>query len=132
MNATSTPLGLDFPKQVVEMMFQSFEDGSKWAARMLWDVLMTFLTENWVWVFLGLLAIFIFVLLKAMLGRWGSLGSFLYHFFYFGTLFIVGLIWGPEVFTEDIFNALCAVILYPVCYLLVGIILDRTGLKSNR
>lgn len=132
MNASSTPLGADFPNEMVEMMIQSFEDGSKWAARMLWDILMTFLAENWLWVFLGLLAVFILVSFKAILGRWGSLGSFLYHLFYFGTLFVIGLIWGPEVFTEDIFNAACAVILYPICFLLVRFILDKTGLRRHR
>jgi len=132
MNASSTPLGADFPKEMVEMMIQSFEDGSKWAARMLWDVLMTFLAENWLWVFIGLFAVFILVSFKAILGRWGSLGSFLYNFFYFGTLFVIGLIWGPEIFTEDIFNAACAVILYPICFLLVRFILDKTGLRRHR
>lgn len=131
MNASSTQLGTDFPKQVVEIMLQSFEDGSKLAARILWDGLMTFLAENWVWVFIGLLTVFILVSFKAILGRWGSLGSFLYHLFYFGSLFIIGLIWGPEIFTEDIFTAVCAVILYPVCYLLVRYILNKTGLRRH-
>ncbi len=132
MNNSNTSLGTDFPKKMAEMMIQSFEDGSKWAARMLWDALMTFLDENGMWVFIGLLAVFIFVLFKAMLGRWGSFGSFLYHLFYFGTLFLIGLIWGPEIFIENIFNVICVVILYPVCFLLVGLILDKTGLTRNR
>lgn len=132
MNASSTAVGTDYPKEMVEMMIQSSEGGSKWAARMLWDVLITFLVENWVWVFLGLFAVFILVSFKATLGRWGSLGSFLYNFFYFGTLFVFGLIWGPEIFTEDIFNAACAVILYPICFFLVRFILDKTRLRRPR
>jgi hypothetical protein len=67
-----------------------------------------------------------------MMGRWGSLGSLLYNFFYFGTLYIIGLLWGPEIFVDDLFNAACAVVLYPACYLLVGYILERTGLKARR
>lgn len=45
-------------------------------------------------------------------------------------LFVIGLIWGPEVFVSDLFKAACAAILYPV-YLVVGlIILDRIGVRT--
>lgn len=96
---------------------------------MLWGVLMGFLSVNWFWVLLVLFVLFIFVTLKAMMGRWGSLGSFLYNFFYFGTLFVIGLIWGPGIFVNDYFNAACATILYPICYVLVGVTLDKMGVR---
>lgn len=96
---------------------------------MLWDILLAFLLENWFWVLLALFILFIFVTLKAMMGRWGSLGSFLYNFLYFGILLIIGLIWGPEVFVDDYFNAACAVILYPICYVVTGMILDKMGVR---
>lgn len=130
-SSSSSP-NIDFPKQMVVAMSQAMENGSKWATEFWWKILMKFLAENWAWVFLGLFVILIYVSLKAMMGKWGSLGSFLYNLFYFGTLFVIGLVWGPQVFVDDIFNAACAVILYPVCYLLVGIILDKTGLKNRR
>lgn len=130
MTATSTPIVSDFPKQMVNLLLNSIEEGTKQAAHMLWNILISSLKDHWFAVMIALLAIFVFVTFKAMLGRWGSLGSFLYNFFYFGTLFIIGLIWGPEVFVNDIFNATCAVVLYPICYLLVGLILEKTGLKQ--
>lgn len=129
MNATSTPLGADFPKQVVELLLNAIDEGTKQAARMLWNILTTFLSEHWLAVLLVLFVVFVAVTLKAMMGRWGSLGSFLYNFFYFGTLLVIGLIWGPEVFVDDYFNAACAVILYPICYVLSGMILDKMGVR---
>jgi hypothetical protein len=114
---------------MANLLFNSIEEGMKQAAQMLWGILMVFLKEHWFAVMIGLLLIFIVVTFKAMLGRWGSLGSFLYNFFYFGTLFVIGLIWGPEVFVNDIFHAACAVLLYPICYFLVGMILEKTGLR---
>jgi len=96
MTATSTPLGADFPKQVVELLLNAIDEGTKQAARMLWDILTTFLSEHWLAVLLVLFVLFIVVTLKAMMGRWGSLGSFLYNFFYFGILLIIGLIWGSR------------------------------------
>lgn len=129
MTPTTTPLGPDFPKQVVNLLMDSIEKGTLQAAQMLWEILLAFLSENWFWVLLTLFVLFVFVTLKAMMGRWGSLGSFLYNFFYFGTLFVIGLIWGPSVFVNDYFNAACAVILYPICYVLVGATLDKMGVR---
>lgn len=129
MTSTTTPLGADFPKQVVELLLNAINEGTKQAAQMLWSILTTFLSEHWLAVLLVLFVVFVAVTLKAMMGRWGSLGSFLYNFFYFGILFIVGLIWGPEVFVDDYFNAACAVILYPICYVISGMILDKMGVR---
>ncbi len=131
MNPTFTPLGSDLPKQVIDLLLNAVEEGSKQASRMMWGILQGYLKEHWL-LFIGILFVcFVAVTLKAMMGRWGSLGSLLYSFFYFGTLYIAGLIWGPEIFVDDFFNAACAVILYPLCYLLVGYILDKIGLKRG-
>ncbi len=132
MSPTTTPqLGAEFPKQVVNLLMDSFEKGIVQAAQMLWDILLAFLFEKWFWVLLTLFVLFVFVTLKAMMGRWGSLGSFLYNFFYFGILLIIGLIWGPEVFVDDYFNTACAVILYPTCYVLSGMILNKMGVRGS-
>jgi hypothetical protein len=64
-----------------------------------------------------------------MMGRWGGLGSFLYNFFYFGILLVIGLISGSEVFVDDYFNVACAIILYPICYVLSGMILDKMRVR---
>lgn len=111
-------------------MNKAAEDGAKQAAHMLWSALLSFLAAHWLAVMFGLFIVFIVVTLKAMMGRWGSLGSFLYNFFYFGILFVVGLIWGPEVFLGNFFGAACAIILYPVCYWLSGVVMDRMGVAT--
>ena len=91
----------------------------------IWNGLLDFLSKNWK----PLMTIFFLILfiatLKAMIGRWGSLGSILYNTFYFGTLLILGLIFGPQIFLDDVFKMACTIILYPVCYWLVGLILDK-------
>lgn len=70
MSATSTPLGTDFPRQVVELLLNAIDEGTKQAARMLWSILTTFLSEHWIAVLVGLFAIFIFALVRAfMTGR---------------------------------------------------------------
>jgi hypothetical protein len=127
MYSTSAPVDSNFAESIVTMFSDAIGEGTKQAAHILWGILISFLKDHWLAVMIALLIVFIIVTFKAMFGRWGSLGSFLYNFFYFGTLFIIGLIWGPGVFVNDIFNAVCAVILYPICYLVVGIILEKPG-----
>ena len=129
MNATTTLNADTAVKLVLDTMFI---EAPKQAATMLWNlVLMPILSEHWLSIGVLLFVVFVAVTIKAMLGRWGSLGSFLYNFFYFGTLFVIGLILGPEVFVSDAMNFFTAIILYPICYLLVGWILETTGLKRR-
>ena len=125
ITSSSTPFGPDFTKDIVGLLLNGIEEGTKMAYQMLWNILITFLKEHWILVLGSLFILFLVVNIKVMMGRWGALGSFLYNFSYFGTLFVIGLIWGPEVFSGDIFNAASAVILYPICFILVGVILDK-------
>jgi len=114
---------------VVALLLESIEQETKDAANMLWGWLLAYLAEHWLVIGLILFGVFVLVTIKAMFGRWGALGSFLYNFFYFGTLFVIGLIWGPEVFVSNWFGFFTALILYPVCYLLVRLVLDKTNLR---
>jgi hypothetical protein len=125
MISTSTPLGSDFPKQIVNLFINAMDEGTKQAARMLWGIFISILKEHWLFIMVFLFVVFIVLTLKAMVDQWGSLGSFLYNFFYFGILFIIGLMWGPEIFVNDFFNTVCAVVLYPICYIITGLILDK-------
>ena len=92
---------------------------------------MNILAQHWRIVLLGLFVAFIAVTIKALLGRWGSLGNFLYNFLYLGILFVVGLIFGPEIFVKDLFHEVCTLILYPICFYVTGQILTRTGLRRQ-
>ncbi len=129
--STTSPLGIDFPKQVVNLLLKGFDDGKKHAAHVLWDTGMSILGQHWIAIVLVLVVVLFLSGLQAFTTRWwGWFGSVLYHYFYFGTLFIIGLIWGPEVFVSDLFGVL-AVILYIVCFLLVGKILSETGIHRG-
>ena len=106
-----------------------FESGMRQMSHVLWDTLLQFLSDHWVAVGGSLLLAFVFVTIKAVLGKWASFGSFSYHLLYFGILFIAGLMGGPEIFVSDFYHLFTTIILYPICYLLVGVVLERTGLK---
>jgi len=106
-------------------------EATKTVYQIYWDTLISFLSKHWIAVTLLAVIILIIALVKAILGRWGMLGSILYHYFYFGILLIVGLIWGSNIFVSDFFHLACTILLYPACYFLVGVILNKTGLRTR-
>ena len=133
MNASSTSItSQDFLHQLVLGLIDAIEVGTKNAYRMFWSYARDFFPEHWLLILSFVFAIFLIAVGKAMLGRWGSLGSLLYNLFYFGFILIVILIWGTDVLTNNYFNAFCAAILYPVCYLLVGKVLDVAGFRNRK
>lgn len=113
------------------ILLASFEDGIKIVYQIYWDILISFLEENLGVVMLILFIIFVVAVVKAIKGRWGALGKVLYNYFYFGILFIIGLVWGPTIFASNFITIFCPIILYPVCYFLVGIILDKIKVFSR-
>ncbi len=129
MASTSTLFGPEFAKDIVKMFLNTVNEETKQVVRIFWDILKSFLVDHWLAVMIVFFIILVIAMLKAVMGRWGMLGSVLYNSLYFGTLFIIGLIWGPEIFVGDFFNVACAIILYPVCYFTVGLILDKVGVR---
>lgn len=129
MNSTSTAIGTDFTKKMIDALFNAIDEGTKQAYRMLWNALISFLADHWISVLVLLAVILVIAIVKAVLGRWGMLGSVLYNYLYFGILFVIGLIWGSDVFASNWLTIAGTVILYPACYLTVRIILDKTGLR---
>lgn len=123
---TTTPYNVE---DIAHSVMIAVENSMKKSIHIWWDFLLSYLSQHWRSVILIIFAAILIATIKAMLGRWGSLGSLLYNLIYFGTLFIVGLIFGPEIFINNFFGAACSVALYPLCYKLVGLILDKTGLK---
>jgi hypothetical protein len=130
MNASSSqPLGADFPKQVVELFLNAIDEGTKQAYRMIWNGISQFLIEHWGWVIVALVAIFILSVLNYFAtGRWAMLGSVLYNYLYFGTLFVITLIFGPEVFANDWFKIVLFIV-YVACFVLVGKLLRKAGIR---
>lgn len=90
---------------------------------------MTLLAEHGFEVAVILIITFIAVLLLAFVGFWGPLGSFLYNFLYFSALLIVGSIWGPEIFVNDIFSAALTLVLYLGCYRVTGLLLKQIRMR---
>ncbi len=111
MGTTTQPLGVDFPAQMVTMMLNAIQEGTINAFKILWGILITFLKAHWVGVgeiLLSLLGVALLVFI--LTGRWAMLGSVLNRYFFFGILFIIGLIFGPEVFASDYFEIIWAVV----------------------
>jgi hypothetical protein len=129
MTSTSTLFGPEFAKNTVNMFLNAVDEGTKQAARIFWDILKSFLIDHWLAVIVVLFIILVIAIFRAIMGRWGMLGHVLYNYLYFGVLFVIGLIWGPEVFVNNFFNVACTIIFYPVCYIVVGLILDKVGVR---
>lgn len=120
ISTTSPAFGPDYVKELIPWMIQQFGIATEKAFRMFWDIGMTYLAQHWIAVLVGLFLIFMLALIRAFItGRWAMLGSVVYNYLYFGTLFIIGLIWGPELFANDYFKIVLA-ILYVVCFILTG------------
>lgn len=132
MTATTTPLATNFVKDTITSMLQAYTDGQKRAAEMYWRVLMTFLSQHAVGFVIALVSILaLSIVVYVFTTRWAFLGSVLWHYLYFGILFIIGLTLGPDTFVSDIFHEICVLIFYPVCYFTVRIILNETGIRKH-
>lgn len=128
MSTTTTAFGPDFFKELIPWMIEQVGIGAAKAARMFWDAGMDYLLDHWIAVSAVLFLVLIYAIIRAFMGHWWILGSVLYNYFYFGVLFLIGLILGPEVFANYYFKLVLAV-LYIVCFALVGKILNKTGFK---
>lgn len=130
MVSTSTPqFGPDFVKEIIPWMFTRIAEETAKTFRMFWDIEMVYLSEHWGTILVWLFVIFVFALVWAFAtGRWGMLGSVVYNYLYFGILFLVGLIWWPEVFANDYFKIFLA-ILYGVCFWATGRFLKKIGVR---
>ena len=127
MTSTSTPpFGPDFVKELISLMMQKIEESTKQTYHMMWDVMMNYLAQHWVAV---LFAVFVIAFVRAFVtGRWAMLGSVVYNYLYFGTLFVVGNIFGADLFANDYFKIIL-VILYVVCFILTGKFLTKIGVR---
>ena len=129
MNASSTsPLGADFPKQMVLWFLDAIDEGTKQAYRMIWNAVKQLLVEHWGFVIIALVSILVLAVLNYLAtDRWAMLGSVLYNYLYFGILFVITLIFGPDVFANDWFKIVLFII-YVVCFISVGKLLKKAGI----
>lgn len=112
---------------MIPQILQTWGDALANAYRFYWDLGMKLMEGHWLQASSLLFVVFIFILLLALIsGRWGTLGSFFYNFFYWGTLLLIGFIFGPETFANDYFK-IVLLILWPVCYYASGFFLGKLG-----
>lgn len=130
--ATSSPLGPDFIKQIVELLTTGIAVATAHTYWMFWEILLSFLAQHLLGALIALVAILGYAaLLFIITGRWRVLGSVLYNYFYFGILFVIGLIGGPELYANDYFPII-ATIVYIISFSVVGLILLTTGIRTSR
>lgn len=128
---TSTDINVmtqDFIKSLPGLTAKGMEMG----ARMVWDgVFLPILKEHWLAIMLIVFCLFVIATFKAMMGKWGSLGSLLYNLFYVIVVIAICLIWGPEVLVGDAYHLSYIIIFYPVCFWLSGWVMDRMGVGPH-
>lgn len=128
MSTTSTSTDTSVINSFIDPLLNAVDEAQKETAKMFWDFLIKFLSEHWLPVIGILFAVLMISFIIALFGRWAMFGSVLYHYLYFGTLFILGLIFGPGIFV-NIFIDILLVVLYVVCFKLVGKILKGIGFR---
>ena len=130
MNASTTnPLGNDFPKQVVTMLFNAIDEGTKQGYRMIWSAIKEILVAHWGMVLITLVLILLLAIVEYFVTkRWAMLGSVLYNYLYFGILFLIALIFGSDVFASDWFKIVLFIV-YVVCFVAVGKFLRKIGVR---
>jgi hypothetical protein len=128
---STTTLATEFPKQFASMLFKALDDGTKLAYKWIWTAIKDLVTQHWGMVLLVLVIILFVAFIEYLVsGRWALLGSVLYHYLYFGFLFLIALFFGSDVFANDWFK-LVLFITYLACFALVGKILTETGIKRG-
>ena len=130
MSSSSLQLSYILSSSTVKMFFDQISDTEKEVARIAWNYLLTFLSQNWGRAILFLIVLLVVSFVVALSGRWSMFGSVLYHYLHLGALFVVGLIWGPEIFV-NIFFDLINLVIYLYSFKLVGYIIDRLGLRKR-
>lgn len=119
----------NFAQDLISNMLNTYDVLLRKIYHSAWDIFMSTIKEHWLLILSILLGLLIISIIIALMGRWGFFGSLMYNYLYFGILFIIGLIKGPEVFLSEYFEFFCFLLLYPVCYYIVGLILDKTGIR---
>jgi hypothetical protein len=127
MNPTTNP---NFTKQIVNMFLSIIPNGTIWAFKLVFGIIKTFVFSNLIAVTIILLVVLAYAVLMALMGEWWILGKVLHKYLYWGSGFIIALIWGPEVFTGTYMD-LWLYILSIICFIVVGIILNKTGLQRR-
>jgi hypothetical protein len=122
--ATSTLFTTDFLnqlfKQIQEQSISFAVEFSKMIVEMIWLSLKPY----WSYLAIGFFLVLVWLTIRAMLGEWGPLGSFLFHVFYLVFLGIAIFIKGWKILFNPLFDLLSYSI-YLISYKIVGLILIK-------
>lgn len=119
----------DLPKQMVQTLFDSVEKGTIWAYRIIFDSIKKFIAINWKAFVIFLIVVLLIAVSDYLLTRkWRTLGRVLYSYIYWGTIFLIALLFGPEIFANDFVDILLFII-YIISFLFVGKLLKLFGIK---
>jgi hypothetical protein len=119
-------------KALIPWMFKAFDDATIKAYQMMWNILLSLLATYWLQITIVLILLLVAAFIKFLVtGRWAMLGSILNSYIYWGTLFVIGLLFGPGIFANDYFKILL-VILYAISLTIVRVILNNTGIRGVR
>jgi len=117
-----------FSPDFLNQLFQQIQDqATVWAVEMLKMIIETIrlsIRPYWPYLVIGFFILLVWSTIKAMLGKWGALGSLLYHVFYFGILGIFIKIRGLEILFNPFFD-LIAFVVYRISYTLTGLIVGK-------
>lgn len=118
---STTPLSPEHVSDSLARIFTAFEEARGPVYIRVWnEVLIPILQANWLLLSITLIGLLISAyLIKVFTGRWALLGSVTYNYLYFGTLFAIGSVFGPQIFAT-LFIDVFLLILYFACYRVVG------------
>ncbi len=131
MNSSTSVFQSILPENFIWMFIKGINESQLIWARLFWSSFLIFLKQNLSTIIIILSVLLVVSIIMAIIGQWWLLGKVLYNYIYFGILLVVGLIWGSDVFLSDFFHEICTLILYPICYFIVGLILNSTGLHKK-
>ena len=120
MNMDQSSFLSDLFQKILDQTVVSAVELTKQFADAMWSSVEPY----WPYLAVGLFVILLYLTIKAMLGKWGALGSLLYHIIYFGILGIIVWIKGWEILFNPLFD-LISFVVYRLTYTLVGVVLQK-------
>ncbi len=114
---------------LVSQMYAKFNDVKSQVIIAFWNAFIVYFSRHF-WQILGFVIFLAFCLYTWTIatGRWGSFGSYIYRVLFYSALIVLGICFGPKLFTNTYFELLTFV-LYKACYALTGDILKKTGVR---
>ncbi len=118
--------------QVAQALPSLMDTGLREGYRIVWGIVVRLVSQYWVYILVFTLLLYTVAFFEARVGRWGMLGRLLYHTLYFGCLALLALLAGPELFANEYVNIAIVVLLYPLCFKVSGLILNKLGISTKR